>query len=33
MSALQRFLDLQVGNAHPAYWVALAAAIGLAVAL
>lgn len=33
MNAFARFLDLKVGNAHPAYWVALAATVALAVSL
>ena len=33
MNALDRFLRLEVGNAHPAYWVALIATLALAVLL
>ena len=33
MTALARFLDMDVGNAHPLYWVALVATVVLAVAL
>lgn len=33
MNALERFLMLEIGNARPAYWVALIATIALAVHL
>ena len=33
MNRLERFLLMEVGNAHPLYWAALVATVALAVAL